>query len=385
MTKVFVVGAGLSGATCARLAADVGFDVIITEKRGHVAGNAHDRLIDLGDGPILTHSYGPHIFHTNSQKVFGFLSRFTEWTFYEHKVLVKIGAGPSAVHVPMPINATTIETVFGEKFLNEEAVRKWLEQEISTCAVSTAATALQAIRSRVGERLATLLFDQYTRTQWGSHTENLLPSVTNRIPVRTSRDDRYFTDTFQFMPTLGFTNLVDRMLDHPRIRLELNSEWDRADPRWHAADLRFFSGRLDEFHGFILGKLPYRSIGFRYQYLRSHECNSSWVLPSATVNLASPWHSFTRCTEIGQLTNCPPTRGTVLITEEPRECKYERDVPAYPVPTAMSKTLTDAYSAIGVSNGTYLIGRLGRHQYLNMDQAVASALSTFETAVAGNQ
>lgn len=381
MPSVFIVGAGLSGATCARLAADAGFDVTVVEKRNHVAGNAHDKEVDHGEGPILVHTYGPHIFHTNSKRVFDFLSRFTQWTPYEHRVLVKVGTG-GPVHVPMPVNADTIEKLFGVSLPDESSVKRWLDAETSGYAGLTPDSALQAIRTRVGDRLAGLLFDQYTRTQWGHHTDKLLPSVTNRIPVRTSRDDRYFTDSFQFMPTGGFTKLVERMLDHPLIRTELNCRWSDTDRRWLDADLRFFSGRLDEFHGFRLGRLPYRSIGFQYQHLTSSECDSNWVLPSATVNLASEWHDFTRCTEMGRLTGCPPSRGTVLVTEKPRECLYENDVPAYPVPTLSSKNLTSHYEDLTRPHNTHMIGRLGRHQYLNMDQAVAAAITTFEAATA---
>lgn len=378
MANAFIVGAGLSGATSARCLAEAGWDVVVIDARHTHSGNVHDHLVDLGAGKIRVHTYGPHIFHTNSQRVWSWLSRFTSFDTYQHRVLARLETGD---HVPMPVNATTIERVFGISLPNEVDVSRWLDVETAPYRESLPVSALSAVDSRVGRTLAQLLFYSYTRRQWGRHTDRLPPSVTNRIPVRLNRDDRYFTDKWQGLPSNGYTDMVESILRHPNIHLELGSKFSHDDPRFLGADLRVVTSRIDEFFSYKFGRLPYRSIGFHSSRIYPNEMpraangSAMWPMPSVTVNYPSPHAHYTRCTDMGRLTGDYPSRGTVLVSELPRECQYEVDVPSYPVPTEAAIRLLSMYEAeAGRLHSTLFLGRLGRHQYLNMDQAVGSAL-----------
>ena len=263
-----VVGAGFAGSVLAeRLASQRDERVLVIDRRAHVGGNAYDHLDAAG---VLVHQYGPHIFHTNSDAVVSYLSRFTRWRDYEHRVLARV----DGQLVPIPINLDTINRLYGldldsegmEAFL---AARREAPDEIRTSEDVVVAT--------VGRELYEKFFRGYTRKQWGMDPSELAKSVTARIPTRTNRDDRYFTDTFQKMPADGYTAMFRRMLDHPRIEVALGT--DLADIRDKVPFRRMiYTGPVDEFFGFRLGRLPYRSLQFRHETL-----DREWQLASTEV------------------------------------------------------------------------------------------------------
>ncbi len=255
MFDYMIVGAGFAGSVLAeRLATQQDATVLVIDKRNHIAGNAYDFYNDAG---ILVHKYGPHIFHTNSEKVFEYLSRFTAWRPYEHRVLTSV----DGQLVPMPINADTLNKLYGLNLTCHE-VDEYLAKVAEPR--DQIRTSEDVVVSRVGRDLYEKFFRNYTRKQWNLDPSELDASVTARVPVRTTRDDRYFTDRFQAMPLHGYTRMFEKMLDHPNIKIMLNTEY--ADIK---DEVRFrqliFTGPVDEYFDYCYGKLPYRSLHFEHQ------------------------------------------------------------------------------------------------------------------------
>lgn len=349
-----VVGAGFSGAVTAERLAEHGKRVLLVDKRPHLAGNAFDRHDAAG---VLVHQYGPHIFHTNSEVVFDYLSRFTQWRPYEHRVLAQV----DGKLLPMPINLDTVNGLYGWN-LDSEQLAAWF---------ASVAVPLEQIRSsedvivsKVGRELYEKFFRNYTFKQWGLYPSQLDPTVIARIPVRTNRDDRYFTDTFQAMPARGYTALFERMLDHPRIALELDADY-RDVARRVSADQVVYSGPIDEYFEYCHGHLPYRSIDFRFETLneRQHQ-------PVAVVNYPNE-HAWTRVTEFKHLTGQQAEK-TTLVYEYPKN----GGDPYYPVPRPENAELYRKYQALAARTpGVHFVGRLGTYKYFNMDQCVAQALT----------
>lgn len=349
-----IVGAGFAGSVCARQLADAGKRVLIIDKRDHIGGNAYDYVNEHG---VRIHKYGPHIFHTNSDKVFEYLSRFTEWRPYEHRVL-------SAVEgklVPFPVNLTTLE-MLGLEHLRPPA-------ETGTHPANAEEQCLQ----RVGPELYELFFKGYTTKMWGRAPRELDASVTARIPIRwDSRDDRYFTDKHQSMPKHGYTAMFERMLDHPGIEVRLSTQYWRErlghSDRFEWPDAgHIWTGPVDEFYSHRFGPLPYRSMEFFTTY---HDINAS----APTINFPDAASPETRVTDMGLLTATQTRRGgTALVGEIPTA----EGEPFYPIPAPENRALYKQYEALAAceTNVTFL-GRLGSYQYLNMDQVVAQALST---------
>jgi len=255
MFDYLVVGAGFAGSVIAeRLARKFNKRVLICDRRNHIGGNAYDHYNEAG---ILVHKYGPHIFHTNSADVFQYLSQFTSWRNYEHRVLAQV----DGKLVPIPINLDTVNKLYNlnltedtlEDFFSARAEKK---EQIRTSE--------DVVVGRVGRELYEKMFRGYTRKQWGLDPSELDASVTARIPVRTNRDDRYFTDTFQAMPAHGYTRMFENMLDHPNIKIMLNTDYrDLAGEISY--DEMVYSGPVDEFFGCRFGKLPYRSLEFKHE------------------------------------------------------------------------------------------------------------------------
>ena len=356
-----VVGAGFAGSVLAeRLAADSGCKVLIIDKRPHVGGNAYDHYDDHG---VLVHKYGPHIFHTNSRDVFEYLSRFTEWRPYQHRVRACV----DGQLVPIPINLDTINTLYGTSFTSFD-----LQQFYASVAEprATIRTSEDVIISKVGRELYEKFFRNYTRKQWGLDPSELESTVIARIPVRTNRDDRYFTDTYQAMPYHGFTRMFERMLDHPNIKVMLNTDYREIDGTVPYHNL-VFTGPIDEYFDFCFGKLPYRSLEFKFETL-----NTSSHQPVAVVNYPNDY-AYTRVTEINHITGQDHPK-TTLITEFP---KAEGD-PYYPVPRAENAALYKKYQQLAdETEGVYFVGRLATYKYYNMDQVVAQALATYSRIV----
>ncbi|HKP92662.1 MAG TPA: UDP-galactopyranose mutase, partial [Chthoniobacterales bacterium] len=269
MFDYLIVGAGFAGSVLAeRLARGAGKSVLLCDRRNHIGGNAYDEYDAAG---ILVHKYGPHIFHTNSKEIFDYLSRFTGWRDYEHRVLARV----DGQLVPVPINLDTINKIYGRDFSENEAA-DFLASQAEPC--PTVRTSEDVVVSQVGRHLYEKLFRGYTRKQWGVDPSELDAQVTARIPVRTNRDDRYFTDRYQSMPKQGYTRMFENMLDHSNITLALG-----ADYRDVVKKVRFrkliYTGQVDEFFDLRHGKLPYRSLEFQHTTL-----DREWFQPVAVVN-----------------------------------------------------------------------------------------------------
>ncbi|HYZ48052.1 MAG TPA: UDP-galactopyranose mutase [Sphingomonas sp.] len=356
---VLVVGAGFAGAVMAeRLATDGGKKVLVIDRRPHIGGNAYD--LPNEDG-ILYHLYGPHIFHTNSEEIFSYLSRFTEWRPYEHRVLAQV----RDMLVPMPINRTTLNRLYGLDLQTEEEAEAFLASRAEP--VPEIRTSADVVISKVGRELYELFFQGYTRKQWGMDPSELDKSVTSRVPTRTNTDDRYFTDAFQAMPRDGYTRMFERMLDHPNIDLRLGVEWEDVR-REVSYDKLVFTGPIDEYFGYRYGKLPYRSLKFRHETL-----DEEVFQPVAVVNYPSQDVPYTRVTEYKYLTGQVAPK-TSITYEYP---SAEGD-PYYPIPRPENQALFKRYEAMALAEADVVfVGRLATYRYYNMDQVVGQALATY--------
>ncbi len=356
MFDYMVVGAGFAGSVLAeRLAAGLDKKVIVVDKRPHIAGNAYDHYDDHG---LLVHRYGPHIFHTNSADIFGYLSRFTEWRPYEHRVLASV----DGQLVPIPINLDTVNRLYGTSMTSLD-LPKFFAAQAEKRAVKTSE---DVVVSAVGRELYEKFFRGYTRKMWGMDPSELDASVTARVPTRTSRDDRYFTDTYQAMPKLGYTRMFERMLIHPNIKLLLGADYREVKDVIPHRKL-IFTGPVDEYFDYRLGKLPYRSLEFRHETK-----NVARFQAVGTVNYPNE-HPYTRITEFKHLTGQEHEK-TSIVYEIPRA---EGD-PYYPVPRPENNALYAKYKELAASaENVHFVGRLATYKYYNMDQVVAQALAAF--------
>jgi UDP-galactopyranose mutase len=357
MFDYLIVGAGFAGSVLAeRLANGSNKKVLICDKRPHIAGNAYDYYNDEG---ILIHKYGPHIFHTNSKDVFDYLSRFTEWRSYQHRVLACV----DGMQVPMPINLDTINKLYGlnlTAFELEEFFQKVAEP------VENIRTSEDVVVSKVGRELYEKFFKNYTRKQWGLDPSELDASVTSRVPTRTNRDDRYFTDSYQAMPKHGFTRMFEKMLDSPNIKIMLN-----CDYREIANDIPYrqmiYTGPVDAFFDYRYGKLPYRSLEFKHE---THDMEKFQEAPVVNYPNEQP---YTRITEFKYLTG-QEHKKTSIVYEYPQA---EGD-PYYPVPRKENADLYAKYKLLAdARSDVHFVGRLATYRYYNMDQIVAQALTEY--------
>lgn len=354
-----IVGAGFAGAVCAQQLAEGGASVLVVEKRAHIGGNAYDCRDSAG---VLIHPYGPHIFHTNSARVVEYLSRFTEWRAYEHRVLAVVDGRT----YPIPINRRTINELYGWN-LTEEQVGSYLESV--RVPVDTVRTSEDVVLGSVGRDLCEKFFRGYTRKQWGLDLGELSAGVAARIPTRTNDDDRYFTDTFQSMPLHGYTRMFERLLGHPRIEVMLNAAWTPDLPGVQWSHL-VYTGPIDAFFDHKLGRLPYRSLRFEHEHLPAQEL----FQPTGTINYPND-HEYTRITEFKHLTG-QQHPGTSIVREYPTSSGD----PFYPIPTRRNEELFKQYQALALEvKDTTFLGRLAEYRYYNMDQVVASALACAKT------
>jgi len=354
-----VVGAGFAGAVLAeRLASQHGAHVLVVDKRPHIGGNAYDRLDDAG---VLIHQYGPHIFHTNSDEIVDYLSQFTAWRPYEHRVLAEV----RGKLVPIPINRTTLNSLFDLNLGTDEEAAAYLASRAEP--VAEIRTSEDVVVSAVGRELYELFFQGYTRKQWGVDPSALDKSVTARIPTRTNTDDRYFGDKHQIMPADGYSAMFNRMLDHPSIDVLLSTDY-RDIAGEVEADHLIFTGPIDEYFGFRYGKLPYRSLRFEHKVVDAERFQAF-----ATVNYPDSDVPYTRITEYKHLTGQQHAR-TSITYEYP---SAEGD-PYYPVPRAENQALFKRYEALAdACRDVTFVGRLATYRYYNMDQVVGQALATF--------
>ncbi|WP_428970229.1 UDP-galactopyranose mutase [Sphingomonas sp. Xoc002] len=356
---VMVVGAGFAGAVMAeRLASDAGKRVLVVDRRPHIAGNAYDHHDAAG---ILVHRYGPHIFHTNSDDIFEYLSRFTDWRPYEHRVLADV----DGTLMPMPINRTTLNLLYGLELKSDAEVEAFLASRAEP--VDPIRTSADVVISKVGRELYETFFQGYTRKQWGMDPSELDKSVTARVPTRTCTDDRYFGDRHQAMPAQGFTRMFEAMLSHPNIDLLLGVDYaDVRDAYPH--DHLVFTGPIDEYFGYRYGRLPYRSLRFEHRTL-----NEERHQPVAVVNYPDEAVPYTRITEYKHLTGQIAPQTSVTY-----EYPSATGDPYYPIPRDENQTLYKRYEALALAEPhVSFVGRLATYRYYNMDQVVGQALATY--------
>ncbi len=362
MFDYLIVGAGFAGSVIAeRLASQSGKKILIIDTRPHIGGNAYDHYDEKG---ILVHKYGPHIFHTNSREVFEYLSRFTEWRSYEHRVLASV----DGQLVPIPINLDTVNRLYGLSLTSFE-----LEEFFASVAEPKEyiRTSEDVVVSKVGRELYEKFFRNYTRKQWGIDPSELDRSVTARVPTRTNRDDRYFTDTYQAMPLHGYTRMFENMLCHPNIKIMINTDYREIQGVIPYREM-IYTGPVDQFFDYRYGKLPYRSLEFKHETL-----NTSVHQIAPVVNYPNE-HLYTRITEFKYLTGQEHNK-TSIVYEYPRESGD----PYYPVPRPENAELYKKYKELAdATPGVDFVGRLATYKYYNMDQVVAQALTTYSTITA---
>lgn len=354
MTRILVVGAGFSGSVAARELAEQGHQVLVIDKRNHIGGNAYDELDSSG---VLIHKYGPHIFHTNSERIFAYLSQFTDWRLYEHRVLSQV----DGQLFPFPINRTTINQLYNLS-LDENGVKAYLERvRVSLDRIETSE---DQVLASVGYDLYEKFFLNYTRKQWGLNPSELKAGVAARIPIRTNLDDRYFTDEFQSMPRNGYAAMFRNILDHPRICVDLERDYSEISKRGRFKHC-VYTGPIDSFFQYQFGRLPYRSLRFEHEHLQQSRFQSV-----ATVNYPNDY-SFTRITEFKHITG-QQHAGTSIVREYPTA----DGEPYYPVPNERNEALYKKYRLLAeAETNVTFVGRLAQYRYYNMDQVVGAALA----------
>lgn len=359
---VLIVGAGFAGAVCAERLAAAGKQVLIIDKRHHIGGNAFDCHDKNG---VLIHPYGPHIFHTSSKRIFEYLSNFTDWRFYEHRVLARV----DGEFYPIPINRTTINKLY-DLDLNEQGVTDYLESVREPR--DRVKTSEDVVLGSVGQDLCEKFFRGYTRKQWGLDLSELSAGVAARIPTRSNDDDRYFTDAYQFMPAQGYTAMFEKMLAHPNIEVRLSEDFHAIRStveRQHTV----YTGPIDTYFEYRFGKLPYRSLSFEHEHLR----NTEHFQATGTINYPNE-HEYTRITEFKHLTG-QQHDGTSIVREYPQA----EGEPYYPIPRPENEGLFKRYNELAdATPDVTFVGRLAQYRYYNMDQVVGAALKSVEELIA---
>jgi len=358
VNEILVVGAGYAGAVVAERLANAGKRVRLIDRRPHIGGNAYDEPDEHG---VLVHRYGPHIFHTNSAHIFVYLSRFTDWRPYEHRVLSCV----EGKLYPFPINRDTINALYGQN-LDETGVAAFFERVREPR--DPVRTSEDVVLNSVGRDLYEKFFLNYTRKQWGLEPSQLKAGVAARIPTRTNNDDRYFTDRFQAMPRRGYTEMFKAMLDHPNISVELETDFHAWRKHFRARYI-VYTGPIDAYFDYCFGRLPYRSLRFEHEHLP----DTSKYQPVGTVNYPND-HAYTRITEFKHLTG-QEHPGTSIVREYP----HAEGDPYYPVPSDANAALYKRYHELALAERDVIfVGRLAQYRYYNMDQVVGAALKAAE-------
>ncbi len=355
-----IVGAGLSGCVIAeRLANELNKKVFVLEKRDHIGGNVFDCFDSNG---ILIHKYGPHIFHTNSTRVFEYLSKYTEWDFYEHSVLAKL----NGEYYPVPINRDTINQFFGKQLATEEEVKEFLDTKREKRFPIT--NSEDVIVNQVGKELFESFFENYTKKQWGYSPKDLAPLVCGRIHPRLNDDSRYFTDQYQFMPRDGFAKMFERILVSDNIRVLLNKDYHDVAKEIEYENL-IYTGPIDRYFDYKFGKLSYRSFKIEFEKYPEEK-----YLPAPVVNYMGK-EQYHRKTEFKQLTGQKSDSTTIGI-----EYAQNEGEPCYPVLTKGNKDIYRKYSeeADKISGKVRFLGRLAEYRYYTMDECIARALHFFD-------
>ena len=356
--KNLVVWAWITGLTIANKLAERWEKVIIIEKREHIWWNCYDFVNEHG---ILVPLYWPHFFHTNHEDVRYFINKFTERIPYEHKVLSNIDW---MIKVPIPVNITTVNTIFWTNIKNEEEMSKRIEENREK--IEMPKNSEESALSRVGKILYEKLFKWYTKKQWDLWPSDLDASVMNRIPVRTSFDDRYFTDRYQAMPKYGYTKMMKKMIEHPNITLQLNTDFEQYRNDIHDFTKVFFTGKIDDYFKNIYWQLEYRSLRFEHTTLDQERFQER-----AQINYPNT-ESYTRITEPKHATWQQSSKTTII-----KEFSTNEGEAYYPVPREKNEKLYNIYKkdAEQLKNKQiYFVWRLAEYRYLNMDQAIKNAL-----------
>lgn len=365
---IVIVGAGISGATLAeRYVSQLNKKVLLLEKRDHIGGNCYDYYNDDG---ILISKYGAHLFHTNFEDVWQYVQQFSEWYPYEHRVKAYV----DGQLVPVPVNITTVNMLFGENIRNEQEMNEWLEKH--QVHNSNPQNGEEAALARVGQILYQKLFKNYTKKQWDKYPSELDAEVLNRIPVRNNFDDRYFSDKYQALPKEGYTKIFEKMLSHPNIEVRLNTDYFDIRDSLSGYEKLFYTGPIDQFFDFkfSVGKpLEYRSLNFVWE---THD--KEFYQSNSVINYPNDY-DFTRVVEYKYFTNQKHPKTTI---SKEYSCNYEpgKNEPYYPVPNPENREVYAKYQAEAEkleSQGIYFVGRLANYKYFNMDQAFKAALELF--------
>ena len=366
---VVIIGAGISGAVLAERYASIGKKVLVIEKRNHIAGNCYDYI---DDNQILVSKYGAHLFHTNAEDVWSYVNRFSEWYRWEHKVLAKV----DNKLVPIPVNITTVNSLFGLKLSTEKEMEDWLEA--NRIPIENPKDGCEAVLNKVGMKLYEKMFRHYTKKQWDKYPEELHASVLERIPVRNNFDDRYFSDKYQALPSGGYTKLFERILNHENIELLLSTDYFDIAKDISGFKKIFYTGPIDRFFEFkhsLYEKLEYRSINFV-----SETIDIDFFQENSVVNYPGTEVAFTRIIEYKHFGNQKSKKTTIV-----REFTVDEGEPYYPVPNAKNQEIYSKYKEEAAKlNNVYFVGRLANYKYFNMDEAFKNALDLFNSLEKSN-
>ncbi|MCC7551730.1 MAG: UDP-galactopyranose mutase [Methanobacterium sp.] len=375
MFNYIIVGAGFAGSVMAeRISNILDEKVLLIEKRDHIGGNCYDFYDNDG---ILIHKYGPHIFHTNLKKVWDYLSNFTEWTHYEHKVLGYV----DGKKVPIPFNLNTLRQILPDNadLIEDKLIKTYgYNSKIPILELSKTNDKYLKFLSKV---VFQKIFLNYTKKQWGRDPNDLDPSVTNRVPIITSKDNRYFQDKYQGLPKKGYISIFHKLLSNSRIHILLNTDFKELiklkDKKIYVSGKHFkgkfiFTGSIDELFNYKFGNLPYRSLKFKFK-----KYNQEYYQDVGTINYPNS-HDFTRITEYKHLTGQSNPK-TVINIEYPQKYCINQNIPYYPIPKKEYNLIYKEYEHEAQSiDNLYLLGRLAEYKYYNMDEVIHRALKVFE-------
>lgn len=360
---IVIIGAGISGAVLAERYANLGKKVLVLEKRDHIAGNCYDYIDKNG---ILCSKYGAHLFHTNFEDVWEYVNRFADWYKWEHKVIARV----DGQLVPIPVNITTVNKLFGLNIATEEEMQEWLDA--NRIPIDNPSDGREAVLNKVGPELYEKMFRHYTKKQWDKYPEELHASVLDRIPVRNNFDDRYFSDKYQALPTGGYTKLFENILNHPNITVQLNTDYFDVADELQSYEKLFYTGPIDRFFGFkhsLDEKLEYRSINFVAETI-----DAEYFQENSVVNYPGMETEFTRIIEYKHFGNQKSEKTTIV-----REYTVDEGEPYYPVPNSRNQEIYNKYKEEADKlTDVYFVGRLANYKYFNMDQAFKNALDLFE-------
>lgn len=359
---IIIIGAGISGSVLAERYAAVGKKVLIIEKRDHIAGNCYDYY---DQNKILTSKYGAHLFHTNDQGVWDYVNQFADWYSWQHKVIARVDGKT----VPIPVNITTVNTLFHANLQTEEQMQRWLEE--NRIAFENPANGEEAVLNKVGKVLYEKMFKHYTKKQWDKYPAELHASVLERIPVRSSNDDRYFSDIYQALPKGGYTQMFENILASPNILVLLNTDYFEIQDQLGEYEKLFYTGPIDRFFEFnenLKEKLEYRSINFVTEHLEQE-----YFQENAVVNYPGEEVDFTRIVEYKYFGNQKSEKTSIV-----KEYTVAHGEPYYPVPNDKNRDIYAKYKAEADKlTDVYFVGRLANYKYFNMDQAFRNALDLF--------